>query len=471
MLIPRTKFLIILFSSLIIKVLSVNIGFFWDSVLLGSRVGHFFFENGFSSWHLPVEMDSGHPPLFGYTLALWWKVFGKTLFSSHLFMLPFVFGVIWQLHNTTKFFFKNTGDSILALILILADPTLSSQIVLVNPDLPQLFFFLLALNGLLYGRNLTMVLGLAFMGLTSFRGMMLLGGIVAVDLATHLIVTKRNFKAFFAVPRILTYLAGFAPAIIYLAWRYIEIGWIVTSPIDPQEGSHYHIAQPGTILRNIVVIAHRFVDFGRVFLFLFVAVIVWRNLKKKEGFNQYFTIALIFLLSTSVIFVTSIFIYNPLGHRYFIPSYIALGLLTYKMVLTTIWPRVWFVLLTFALLSGNLWVYPERIAQGWDSSLANLRYWPARQEAIKFMEENQIRFDQTGTFFPNIASNKMVMLDGKAGLFLPFSGNEKYVFYSNVYNLTDQEYELLKNNYRPKKTFSSGKVRIVLKERAGIIQE
>ncbi len=465
---PKAKFPIILLASLAIKVLSINTGFFWDNVLLGSRVAHFFFENGFSCWYLPVEMDSGHPPLFGYTLAIWWKVFGPTLLSSHLFMLPFVFGVIWQLHNTASFFFQNSRDRVLALILILADPTLSSQMVLINPDLPQLFLFLLALNGLLRGKKLLLGLGLAFLGLASYRGMMLCAGIVAIDLALNLLVSKKGFKSFFSAPRILTYLAGFAPAIIYVGWRYLEVGWIVSSPIDPHEGGHYQVAQISSMLRNIVVIAHRFADFGRVFLYLFVAGIIARNILRKESLKQYLPLAFIFVLSTSAIWITSVFINNPLGHRYFIPSYIPLGLIAYKMLLTTKWPRMGFSLITVALLSGNLWVYPDRIAQGWDSSLAHLNYWPVRQKAISFMEENQIEVNNTGTFFPNITSSQMIMLDGKTESFPAFSGSEKYALYSNVYNLTDREFDLLEINYRPIKTFNNKGVRIVLYEKVNL---
>jgi hypothetical protein len=458
----KTKFLIILFASLAIKVLSFNIGFFWDSVLLGSRVADFFHESGFGSWQLPVEMDSGHPPLFGYLLGFWWKIFGQTLASSHIFMMPFVFGVLWQLHLTAAYFFEKNSDRIFAMILVLADPTLSSQMVLINPDLPQLFFFLLALNGLLKGKNLLLGLGLAFLGLASFRGMMLCAGIFAIDFAITVFVRKEGFKSFISKTRVLTYLVGFLPAIIYIAWRYFFIGWIVTSPLDLQGEGHYHIASVGTIFRNLVVIAHRFLDFGRIFLFIFVAGIIVRNIKNNCASKEYLKLALIFVLSTSVIWLTSIFINNPLGHRYFIPSYIALGLLAYKMLLSTKWPRVWFVLLTFALLSGNLWVYPERIAQGWDSSLAHTNYWPARQEALNYMNDNGISPAQTGTFFPNITSNHKIMLDGNHEKFLGFTGEEDYAFYSNVFNLTDEEFLLIEKKYTPIKQFKKTRVKIVL---------
>ena len=70
--------------------------FFWDTVQLASQHAQFFLENGFSTFLLPDEMDSGHPPTFGFYLALVWRVFGKTLSISHLAMLPFLLGIVWQ---------------------------------------------------------------------------------------------------------------------------------------------------------------------------------------------------------------------------------------------------------------------------------------------------------------------------------------------------------------------------------------
>jgi len=456
------RFLVILLASVVIKALSLNFGFFWDSVLLGSRVGHFFFENGFGSWHLPVDMDSGHPPLFGYLLALWWKVFGQTLFSSHIFMLPFVFGFLWQLHSTASFFFEKNRDRILAMLLVVADPTLSSQMVLINPDLPQLFFFLVALNGLLRGKNLYLGLGSALLGLASYRGMMLFAGIFLIDFAMHIFVRKEGFRAFISKTRFITYFIGSLPALTYILWRYFSVGWVVVSPLDPQGAGHYHIAQLGIIIRNIAVIVHRFLDFGRIFLFIFIIGVLARNFKYRIRLDQYLPLVLIFVLSTSVIYVTSIFVNNPLGHRYFIPSYIALGLLAYKMLLTIRWSKAWFALLTLAVITGNLWVYPDKIAQGWDSSLAHVNYWPARKQVLTYMEENQICPSQTATFFPNITSNQKIMLDGNREAFKHFTGKENFVFYSNVFNLTDEEFVLLEENYKPLKTFYRNGVRIVL---------
>ena len=62
--------------------------FFWDTVQLASKHAHHFYENGLRWTPLPPEIDSGHPPVFGYYLALAWTCFGKTLPASHCAMPP-----------------------------------------------------------------------------------------------------------------------------------------------------------------------------------------------------------------------------------------------------------------------------------------------------------------------------------------------------------------------------------------------
>ena len=112
--------------------------FFWDTIQLASEHGSYYYNNNFSKLLLPVELDSGHIPAFGMYIALIWKIFGKSIEISHLAMLPFAFGIVWQLNNLCKRFIQKKYVGI-ALILVLIDATLMSQITLVSPDVPLMF--------------------------------------------------------------------------------------------------------------------------------------------------------------------------------------------------------------------------------------------------------------------------------------------------------------------------------------------
>ncbi|HXA01125.1 MAG TPA: hypothetical protein VNW99_04000, partial [Cytophagaceae bacterium] len=80
--------------------------FFWDTIQLGSSQAHWFYDNDFQYFFLPGNIDSGHPPLFGFYLAILWKFFGRTLEVSHFAMLPFLFGIVIQIYILLKKFFE-----------------------------------------------------------------------------------------------------------------------------------------------------------------------------------------------------------------------------------------------------------------------------------------------------------------------------------------------------------------------------
>jgi hypothetical protein len=81
------------------------------------------------------------------------------------------------------------------------------------------------------------------------------------------------------------------------------------------------------------------------------------------------------------------------------------------------------------------------------------------------MDNNKIPITETATFFPNYTSIDNIVLNGDMRSFDSFSGNDKYVFYSNVYNLSDSDIEQLSINYFILKTFKKGKVRIEILKR------
>ena len=135
-------------SALVLTFLVRENFFFWDTVQLGSIHGQYYFDNNFSSFFLPENIDSGHPPTFGIYIALVWKLFGKSLMVSHFAMLPFLFGIIFYLEKLGKYFFQNSIFTFAFLLLLLLDPCLAGQAILVTPDIVVVFFFLMSLDGI-----------------------------------------------------------------------------------------------------------------------------------------------------------------------------------------------------------------------------------------------------------------------------------------------------------------------------------
>ncbi len=457
------KSVVFFFITSLIYLFSLNVGMFWDNVLFAGKMGTYLYNTGLFSLRMPVEFDPGHPPFLAFINALGWKLMGRHLWVSHLVLTPFIFGFLWQINRFIQYFIKEKLLQYAALLLILADPTLCSHFVLVNPQIIQLFFFFLAVNGILYKKNAHQILGLAMLGIVTFRGMMICAGIFLFEFFNEIFVNRIGVKNFFSRKRLLIYFFGAIPAIAYVTWRLVFIGWLQTHP-DSAWSELWQFVDIKTFLRNLLVLINRFFDFGRITIFLFILGVFFYN-KKYLRKQQTKTLVLLGSLSVIIIALVSVLAVNPMGHRYYIASYLVFILLAFVLLQNIIsrkWKRTWYFILLSSLITGNLWIYPEGISQGWDSSLAHMPYFKLREKAIDYMKHNNIDISSTASFFPNLAPTDYVDLKGGKESFQSFSPESDYVFYSNVYNLSDKELENLKTAFIPLQEFKRHRIRIII---------
>ncbi len=448
-----------IFLSILIFSFSYNNGIFWDNVLFTSKIGNHLYETNVFNWYLPDSIDNAHPPTLGFLVAILWKLFGHHLWVSHLVLIPFTIGLFYQLFKFTAFYTKPKYLTIYAFILIIADPTLFTQLVIVSPEVIQLFFFFLAINSILYQNYYLKIIGLFFLSIISYRGMMLCAGIFIFEVLNNYIIDKKKIKSLLNSKFIISYVIGSIPALLYLTWRLIVKGWIFTHPNSPWvEFSKF--ASFKEFFRNIIVLIHRYNDFGRVFIFVLIIYSILRFYKTifTEQIKQLLLLA---MTSVFVIIIASLIMTNAFGHRYFIASYIVLALLSF-IILIKFYKRkkIIYTLLLVGLISGNLWIYPRNISQGWDATLAHLPYYDLRTEAINYLNKNNIEIEDVGTFFPNLTSLDNVDLSGDMRSFTHFNGQNDYLFYSNVYNLTDEEYEIIDTKYTLVKQFNKYNIHV-----------
>lgn len=168
--------------------------FFWDTVQLASQHADFFYQNNFSTFLLPDEMDSGHPPTFGFYLAVVWKMMCKSLKISHLAMLPILFGIVWQAWRVGE---KLLGEgwAYLFLLLLVVNPVVASQCVLVSPDVALIFFFLFALNAIFREKKIGLSIALLGLAAVSMRGMMVVSALFLFQiLSTNNFTKVLNFR-------------------------------------------------------------------------------------------------------------------------------------------------------------------------------------------------------------------------------------------------------------------------------------
>jgi hypothetical protein len=435
---------------------------FWDNVLFASKMGNELFANSIFNWTMPDSFDPGHPPFLAFLLAIFWKILGHKLWVSHLLMVPFIIGFFYQLFEFIIHFIKNKRLVFFPFLLIVADPTLASSLVLVNPEIIILFFFLVSVNGILKKKKNLKFIGLFFLSIITFRSMMLFAGIFIFDIINNISIHKKKIKSFLNLKFLTFYFFASLPALLFVSWRLTTKGWLQTHPESPWVHL-WQVASPEIFLKNCVVLVWRFLDFGRIFIFFFIFIsffLFGKKIVKSIKNRQLLTIS---ICAVMIVIIFSLFATNTFGHRYFIVAYI--GFILFGFLLIEQFyksKRTIFVLLFLGLLSGNLWVYPKQISQGWDATLAHVPYHSLRLKAIDYLYKEKIKIKEVASFFPNYTKIDLIDFSGNQHVFSKFTGKNKYVFYATVYNITDKEIAMLNQNYFILKQFKSFNITITI---------
>ncbi len=461
------KLLISIGIGTLLFMISYDFGMFWDNVLFASKMGNEIYRNGFFDWTMPNDFDPGHPPFLGVVLAFFWKIFGHSLWVSHLAMLPFMIGSVYQLQRFISYFVTNKTMMLLGLLLVLADPTLSASFVLVNPEIIIVFFFFIAVNGILYQEKKWQFIGLFFLSIITFRSMMLFAGLFLFEVLNNYYCNKKSFWKILHIKFLSFYFLAALPGIVFVLWRLATKGWLQTHPASPW-AELWHLPSITQFLKNIAILIHRYLDFGRVFIFIFLIAGLF-SFRKKVLLNKHFKqLLLLSICAVFFIIVAVLFSTNAFGHRYFIVSYISFILLAF-LVLKELkkYSKPLYVLLFIGLITGNLWIYPERTSQGWDASLAHTPYHSLRKEAINSLDTMNIDISEVASFFPNYNRIDEIDLNGNQKSFTKFTKKSTYVLYSNVFNLSNEYYELLAKNYTEIKYLKKANIVIsILKKRS-----
>ncbi|MCC7506775.1 MAG: hypothetical protein IT259_15835 [Saprospiraceae bacterium] len=414
--------------------------FFWDTVQLGSKHAHFFYENGLQWAPLPSSIDSGHPPVFGWLLAACWTLFGKTLPVSHWMMFPFLAGIamlLWYIG-------KRLGGLEWApwlLPLVLLDPVLAGQSALVSPDVVLAFGFLLSVSGLMYGKRWWVMLGILGLCSVSMRGMMTAGALFVFGNCLAWSRSRKDVRLatiryFFQTT--LPFLPGFLFAAWFLWWHQKNTGWTGFHPDSPWATAFKPVGMGG-MLRNAAIIGWRWTDLGRFAEWLLLFILLFRR-------RKFWLSKLFWLWVILVAFLTpSALLYQNLSaHRYFLPAFIALHLLVFQLVansdLGKLRRKLLYTALIACLATGSLWIYPRGISMDWDATLAHLPYHRLQSEAIRFLDKENIDFQTVGSAFPNLNTGENLLLNGDGRRFaeLDLSVNA-YVLTSNVFNDIDED--------------------------------
>lgn len=399
---------------LIVGLLSLQLPFFWgDAIVQSSIYAQWYYDHDFTRFFIPVEHNQGHPPFFGIYLAICWKIFGQNLVVSHLAMLPFLIGIAIQFFHIARYFLSGTF-LIFALILFAIEPTILAQSTMITSELAIFFLYLLAIRSMLYRQQFWQIIAMSFIILLNIRGMMLVTVIFLGEFILLFLSEKKRgigfWKAIFK-PFLQLIPIYLLPGIIAIGWLFVHYfieGWVGFNREDmPWQGSFIKVTGLG-YLRNFAVFGWRLLDFGRVFMWLVAGILalrlIFNQLKYKTlSFSELlrdkkFNVLLVFLCTFVLVFFPIMTRYTgTLQHRYLLP-FIAIFIIcvTYlfqyfhEKNIALRYRNVLFSIMVIGLLSGHFWVYPDKVSQGWEASLAYLPYFKMRDKMRDYVNKNNI---------------------------------------------------------------------------------
>ncbi len=423
--------------------------FFFDTVQLASRHAHWYFDNNFRFFFPPESFDSGHSPFFGMLLASAWKIFGKSLWVSHFLILPFLLGCVYLLHYLGEYFLGK-GKSVYLLLLVAVDPFFIGQSILVSPDILLVFGWLLALWCIIEHRKVILIIATIFLAAISLRGMMVVFSLFLFEVFR---LYNNNFSWKSLIKTFDYYLPSGLLSLIFFYFHYKHTGWIGYHENSPWAPTFERVDFAGFIY-NIGLVGWRLLDFGRVFLWIFIGWGVFKMIKDKIHLSVKFKELLVLMFVLLLVLTPSMLIHLVVkAHRYLLPVALIIDIIALKVLFLTI-PKntvrktVCFALVV-GLMTGNLWVYPKHIAQGWDSTLAHWPYYSLRTEMIQYIDKNQIPIESVGTEFPMIGNMELLDLNGREeGFHEKDFEKDSYILYSNVFNdFSDEELEKLEKDF------------------------
>lgn len=458
---------------IVLTMATMQNAFFWDKDIMDSRQANWFFQHGLSLLP-PQHLDPGHPPLMGWLLAIMWSFFGRSLITGHLMMLPFSIGLTWQLYRFLRIFIPNKQVLNAALLLVIIDTSLLTQITVVSGELILIFFFFLSANSIIYRKRIMLVFSLLGLCIINMRGMMSCAVIGIFHLYHEFIIINNKLQLKKLVNISILYIPAFILASGYLFYHFFQRGWIIYDPIDSAWEGCYETVNLKGFLRNIIILIWRIIDYGRLFLWCIAFWFFIRLLQKKWKTDKHVHLLFSLFLISLIVFSPGILIHKNLsGHRYLLPSLIVFSSLIAYLILKKSPEKKCMKFLYFialiGLLSGNFWVYPDRISQGWDATLAHLPYYNLRKKMIAYIDENNIPVNETGSGIPNAYPLKYIDLsDDEREFPRKDFDKQKYIFYSNIFNdFTDEELERLKNKWQVEMKYQTLQVKVVLYKNPG----
>lgn len=458
----------------VLAIVSLNYCYFWDNIQQISKEAHWFYLTDFKSLLMPAQNSGAeivatgyHPPLMGIMTAALWKVFGYELWVSHAFIFLWAVVLIYNLHKISQLLLPKKIAGWVLLIVML-EPTLLAQFSIASPDFILFTAFIISLRAVLEGKPLLLSIGIFFLCCINMRGIFVGVALFIThcyfnQLQSAIILKKSSF-----IKLILPYLPTLIVLSAYFVYYFQSRGWFFaeSTPTD-----HYAVPNNiGRIIRHFAEFGLRSVENGRILIWftgIYVAFRLWKS--KKQSSATVKALILFFSLLTGL-YILFIFITQmPFSARYFMPQFFLLTILVIMGVSTLFENKkatFIFILILCFEVTGNCWIYPERIAKSWDCTLAHIPYYELRKDCFNYIDSQKLNYNEISGGFCLYGNRKFIELTGNNKIDCSDTKCNYYI-YSNISNVEDTFADELKNTnkWNQIKSFEKGFVKIIIYKR------
>ncbi len=433
---PGKTFLFFSSIAVIIVLFSAGIPFFWDNVSISEYIC-FYLDDSFQTLIPPIDADFGALTLNAYYVAACCALFGKSLIVCHLAIVPFVLGILWEIKNISLKFIK-PGYLPLIYLLLLFDPAFITQLLLMGYDIFLLYFVLLAIRTLLEKKYFLYSLSLLLLATISVRAMFFILSLVLI----HAIILFFHERIRPGKSEVLVYIPCIVFLICWGVFHYEKTGWVAINPANIVH-STLNGFQMG--FRQFVYVLWKITDSGRIAHWLF-CIVCFFAFYKKYRLVKYLKIIMLFLfIPFCVNCIIMIFLSNPIGHKYFLQTFIFLSILTVYFIQKINSKKIQIlasVLILLFLFTGNFIYYPQKYGNAWETSLKILPYFSIEKNLKAYVKQQNINPEEVYTYYPITNNHKYTYLQEDFG----YADADKkemnkcpYFIVSNVYNIKNPE--------------------------------
>ena len=445
------------------KVLLWDIYFFWDSTATLSKPAHFLYENNFSSLVFPENFVDDNVALSA-SLALCWKIFGRSIFSTHLFFIVIGIILIYQSYQLCKIFVPDRKIFPFVFLLFISDTAFVTQSLLLMSDTVMALFAIMSIRYMLENKKWAFSLSILGLSLLRARGFFMCAGI-GLGYFIYLLYRNHWKKPF----KLLTQaIIPFIPCMVAVVAFLVYKSRLTGSPVyyfreDTPWSGCYHIAGMKHFIKNVATAGRFFLDYGRIFLWVFLLFMIFKvGIKKIAGVKNISVPCIILVSMLFSLLLVTLPITNPFGHRYFILPYMFFALISGILLFHFIEikkAKIICIGLIMGLWSGHCWIYPDKISGGWDTVLAHVPYYQLRRDALNYFENKHIDFQSVGFFFPATPQGKYLELNDDERTFAEFNlETNPYVAFSNIANWDDETIDKVTTHWILVKVFEKNRV-------------